>query len=51
VNNLKKKVKDIAASIRARLLNIANQIGRNFDAILLQYFQERYLYRLSILPQ
>lgn len=46
----KKQVKDIAASVRARLLNIAKGAGRNFDALLLQYFQERFLYRLSISP-
>jgi predicted nucleotidyltransferase component of viral defense system len=45
-----KQIKDIAASVRARLLNIARGAGRNFDAVLLQYFQERFLYRLSISP-
>jgi len=45
-----KQIKDIAASVRARLLNIAKGAGRNFDAVLLQYFQERFLYRLSISP-
>ena len=43
-----KPITDIAASIRARLFNIAKEAGRNFDAVLLQYFQERFLYRLSI---
>ena len=42
--------KDIAASVRARLLNIARTSGRDFDALLLQYMQERFLYRLSISP-
>jgi len=46
----KKQVIDIAASVRARLLNIAREAGRNFDAVLLQYFQERFLNRLSISP-
>jgi len=46
----KKQIKDINASVRARLLNIARGAGRNFDAVLLQYFQERFLYRLSISP-
>lgn len=41
---------NLAASIRARLLNIAKQSKRDFNAILLQYFQERFLYRLSISP-
>jgi hypothetical protein len=40
--------KDIVASIRARLRNIAQQSNRDVDAVLLQYFQERFLYRLSI---
>jgi predicted nucleotidyltransferase component of viral defense system len=43
-----KKVKNIAASVRARLLKIAKENGRDFNAVLLQYFQERMLYRLSI---
>ena len=38
------------ASVRARLTNIARETKRDFDAILLQYFQERFLYRLSISP-
>jgi len=46
----KETVKNIAASIRARLLNVAKITGRDFDAVLLQYFQERFLYRLSISP-
>jgi predicted nucleotidyltransferase component of viral defense system len=44
----KEPVKDIAASIRARLLNVAKKSGRDFDAVLLQYLQERFLYRLSL---
>lgn len=46
----KEAVINIAASIRARLLNVAKITGRDFDAVLLQYFQERFLYRLSISP-
>jgi predicted nucleotidyltransferase component of viral defense system len=45
-----KATKDIAASVRDRLLNIARTKGRDFDALLLQYMQERFLYRLSISP-
>jgi hypothetical protein len=48
VKKSKKEIKNITASVRARLLNIAKQAERNFDAVLLQYFQERFLYRLSI---
>jgi len=46
----KKEIKDLGASIRARLTNIAKETKRDFDALLLQYFQERFLYRLSISP-
>jgi predicted nucleotidyltransferase component of viral defense system len=46
----KGEIKDLAASVRARLTNIARETKRDFDAILLQYFQERFLYRLSISP-
>ncbi len=46
----KEQAKNIAASVRARLLNVAKKSGRDFDAVLLQYFQERFLYRLSISP-
>ena len=42
-----KQVTNIAASVRARLLTIAKSSGRDFDAVLLQYMQERFLYRLS----
>lgn len=45
-----KETKNIAASVRARLLNMARESGRDFDALLLQYVQERFLYRLSISP-
>lgn len=46
----KEPANNIAASVRARLLNVAKKSGRDFDAVLLQYFQERFLYRLSISP-
>jgi predicted nucleotidyltransferase component of viral defense system len=46
----KKITKNVGASIRARLLNLARKTGRDFDALLLQYCQERFLYRLSISP-
>ncbi len=41
-------MKNIAASVRARLLNITRAEGLNFDLVLLLYMQERLLYRLSI---
>jgi predicted nucleotidyltransferase component of viral defense system len=46
----KREIKDLGASVRARLTNVAKETKRDFDAILLQYFQERFLYRLSISP-
>jgi hypothetical protein len=46
----KKEIRDLGASIRARLTNIAKETKRDFDAILLQYLQERFLYRLSLSP-
>ena len=43
-----KPVKDVAASIRQRLLNLARDQGQPFDVILVRYGLERLLYRLSI---
>jgi predicted nucleotidyltransferase component of viral defense system len=43
-----KPIKNIAASIREKLLQLAKQSGRSFDAILRLYCQERFLYRLSV---
>ncbi len=40
--------KNIEASVKAKLLVIAKKSERDFNTILLQYFQERFLYRLSI---
>ena len=39
--------KDLAASVRARLLNIAKAEGTDFNQILVRYALERILYRLS----
>jgi len=44
---LEKEIKNLAASVKARLLNIADQSNRNFNLILRQYVQERFLYRLA----
>lgn len=41
-------VTNIGASVRARLLNIARKSDRDYNRILVQYAQERLLYRLSI---
>ena len=46
----KRKRKNISASVRARLLNLAKAEQKNFNNVLLQYFQERFLYRLSVSP-
>ena len=43
-----KSKKDMAASINARLLNISKASGRDHNAVLLQYFQECFLRRLSV---
>jgi predicted nucleotidyltransferase component of viral defense system len=40
-------MKNIAASIRAKLMQIAKQENKSFQNIILRYFQERFLYRLS----
>jgi predicted nucleotidyltransferase component of viral defense system len=45
-----KQIKDIAASVRAKLFNLSKAQKTEFDSVLLQYFQERLLYRLSISP-
>lgn len=47
---MKKETKNVAVSVRNRLLNIANESNRDYNAILRQYFQERFLYRISISP-
>jgi len=47
---MKKHIKNVASSVKARLLKIAKDSDRDFNAVLLQYFQERLLYRLSISP-
>jgi len=42
-----KEVKDIGASVRARLLGISKDRGLNFDLVLTHYVIERFLYRLA----
>src|SRR5574337_1884093 len=39
--------KDIAASVRARLLNLAKAQGVDFNQVLVRFALERILYRLS----
>ncbi|OJW73698.1 MAG: hypothetical protein BGO57_14895 [Sphingomonadales bacterium 63-6] len=40
--------KNVAASVKARLLNIAREQGRVFDILLVRFALERLLFRLSI---
>ena len=44
------KVKNLAASIRQRLLNLAKERGDAFDLVLARYALERLLYRLGVSP-
>jgi len=43
-------LKNMAASVRSRLLNISRQSGKPFDQLLFLYGQERFLFRLSLTP-
>ncbi|MDI1246743.1 MAG: hypothetical protein PSV24_15235 [Rhodoferax sp.] len=40
-------MQDLAASVRARLLNIAKAEQTDFNAVLVRYALERFLYRLG----
>ena len=42
------KPKNIAASVRARLLNLARAEGQAFDVVLVAFGLERFIYRLSV---
>ena len=39
--------KDLAASVRARLFNLARETGQPFEVVLTRFVHERLLYRLS----
>lgn len=43
-----KQPKDIVASVRQRLLNIAREEGQIFDVVLVSFGLERLIYRLSV---
>lgn len=43
----KQKAKNIAASVRAKLMNFSKRHEIDFNRLLLLYIQERFLYRLS----
>lgn len=45
---MSKKTKDIVASVKGKLLAIARKEGKRHQLLLTRYFQERFLYRLSI---
>lgn len=42
-----KAIKNIGASVRARLQNLSRETGQSFELILIRYALERLLYRLS----
>ncbi len=42
-----KEIRNIGASVRARLQNLARETGQSFELILTRYTLERLLYRLS----
>ena len=42
-----KAIRNIGASVRARLQNLSRETGQSFDLILTRYTLERLLYRLS----
>jgi hypothetical protein len=45
---MRKPVRDIGASVRARLLNLAKERNQPFELLLTRFAHERFLYRLSI---
>jgi predicted nucleotidyltransferase component of viral defense system len=46
----RERPRNLAASIRARLFKIAKEGNRDYNSVLRQYFQERFLLRLSRSP-
>ena len=44
---MKKQPKNLAASVRARLLELSRQNNINFNVVVMRFLQERFLYRLS----
>ena len=42
-----REVRNIGASVRARLLRVSKEKGQNFDLVLTHYVIERLLYRLA----
>ena len=46
----RREPKDLGASTRQRLLNLARERGEDFQLVLIHYAVERFLYRLSRSP-
>ena len=46
----RRELKNVAASVHARLLNMAREEGRRFDELMQYYAMERFLFRLSQSP-
>ena len=44
---MNKPVKDVAASVRQRLQNVAKKTNRPFQEVLEYFAMERFLYRLA----
>jgi len=45
---MRNEVRNMDASVKARLKNIAKEYKKTFNLILQLYMQERFLYRLSV---
>jgi predicted nucleotidyltransferase component of viral defense system len=45
---VKKAARNLPASVRQRLLNLANERRQDFGMLLTNYALERFLYRLSV---
>jgi hypothetical protein len=47
----RKRPQNLAASVRQRLLNLSERTGRPYSELSRHYAMERFLYRLSTIPQ
>ena len=47
---MKKEIKNIAASVRARLINIANESNRDYNALLRLYFSKNGFFIVFLFP-
>jgi hypothetical protein len=47
---VKKAATNLPASVRQRLLNLANENEQDFGMLLTKFALERFLYRLSVSP-